>query len=344
MRDALCAIDRNYMGVVLVMDDSDFLLGTITDGDLRRAILAGLPLDAFLTQVLERRHGDPVTAPFGMPESSILSLMRKTSIRHLPLLDDRGKVGALAILDDLLEHEKRPLRAIIMAGGFGKRLHPLTDSLPKPMLPVGGRPLMEHIVGQLREAGVRKVHVTTHYQPEKIHEHFGDGSEFGLEMEYVSEEFPLGTAGALSLVKDFCQTHLLINGDILTDVDFRTMIGFHRENRAMVTVGVRKYDVQVPYGVVKCEGSRVMSIEEKPMLDLFVNAGIYLVEPAALAFIPSNRRFDMTDLISVLLASSQIVASFPVVEYWLDVGRHDDYERAQSDYSEGKIGKMGRPS
>ena len=338
IRDALTVIDRNRRGIALVLDDRRRLLGTLTDGDLRRAILAGAALDTPLTVALERKgNAAPVTARTDANHATLLSTMREKGIRHLPLLNDDGAVGGLVTLDELLPDEVIPLQAVIMAGGFGKRLHPLTESLPKPMLPVGDKPVMELLVNQLRNAGIQTVNVTTHFEPEKIKDHFGDGSNFGVSMNYVSEESPLGTAGSLRLLEGSNEPLLVINGDILTQVDFRAMLAFHREHKADVTVAVRQYDFQVPYGVIECAGSMVRTVHEKPVFNFFVNAGIYLLEPSVRECIPHGERFDMTDLIDHLLATQRPVASFPIVEYWLDIGQHADYEQAQEDVRSGKF-------
>lgn len=338
IRDALTVIDRNRRGIALVLDDRQHLLGTLTDGDLRRAILAGAALDTPLKVALERKgNAAPVTARVDADHATLLSTMRERVIRHLPLLNEDGAVAGLVTLDELLPDEVIPLQAVIMAGGFGKRLHPLTESLPKPMLPVGDKPVMELLVNQLREAGIQTVNVTTHFEPEKIKDHFGDGSNFGVAMNYVSEESPLGTAGSLRLLEGSNEPLLVINGDILTQVDFRAMLAFHREHKADVTVAVRQYDFQVPYGVIECVGSMVRTVHEKPVFNFFVNAGIYLLEPSVRECIPEGERFDMTDLIDHLLAKQRPVASFPIVEYWLDIGQHADYQQAQEDVRSGKF-------
>jgi dTDP-glucose pyrophosphorylase len=339
IREALDHIDTNRKGIVLVVDDRRRLLGTLTDGDLRRAILAGCGLDTPASAVLQRKAAAaPVTAPIDADHATLLASLREHTIRQLPLLDAEGCVAGLVMLDDLLPEEVLPLQAVIMAGGFGKRLHPLTESMPKPMLHVGDKPVMELIVNQLREAGIRTVNVTTHFEPDKIKDHFGDGSGFGVAMNYVAEDSPLGTAGALSLMDDKAEPLLVINGDILTEVDFRALLAFHREHGADLTVGVRQYDFQVPYGVIESDGVEVTGVHEKPVLNFFVNAGIYLLEPSVHAHIPQGERFDMTDLIKRLLAEGRPVASFPIVEYWLDIGQHADYQRAQEDVKSGKFG------
>jgi NDP-sugar pyrophosphorylase family protein len=229
------------------------------------------------------------------------------------------------------------LEAVIMAGGKGARLRPLTEDLPKPMLPVGGRPLMERIVEQLQQAGIRQVNVMTHYKPEKIIQHFGDGRDYGVELSYVNEDLPLGTGGALGLLTPPRETQLVINGDILTQVDFKAMLTFHQDNKADMTVAVSHYEIMVPYGVVECEGAQIRSLKEKPQLGFFVNAGIYLLEPSVYKFIPNGQYFNMTDLIRWLLDAGETVVSFPIREYWLDIGEYSDYMKAQNDVENGKI-------
>jgi NDP-sugar pyrophosphorylase family protein len=199
------------------------------------------------------------------------------------------------------------------------------------MLPIGDKPILELIISQLQNAGISKVQLTTHYKAEAIQQHFGDGKKFGIELQYVNEDEPLGTAGALGSVAVSEQPMLVLNGDILTQVDFRAMIAFHREHAAELTVGVRQYDFQVPYGVIQCDGEHVRGIEEKPTFNFFVNAGVYLLEPSAHRSIPSAQKFDMTDLIKKLRVEARRVVAFPVVEYWMDIGRHVDYEQAQLD-------------
>ncbi len=334
IHEAMRRINASALGIVLVLDAGRRLLDTLTDGDLRRAILDGSPLDAPVRGAIELKgaaHPHPCVAPVGSDSATLLALMRTHVIRQIPLIDAERRVTGLVTIDDLLP-EQAPLQAVVMAGGFGSRLTPLTDEMPKPMLHVGDKPILEHIVGQLQQAGIRRVSFTTHYRPEAIEEHFGDGENFGLEIAYVNEDQPLGTAGALSLLAPCEEPMLVMNGDILTRVDFRAMLAFHREHGADLTVGVRQYDMSVPYGVVRCEGAVVRAIEEKPVVNFLVNAGIYLIEPAAHRSIPPGQRFDMTDLIAKLTAKGRSVAAFPIVEYWLDIGRHGDYAQAQQDF------------
>lgn len=340
VRQAMLVIDANARGIVLVVDEAYVLLGVITDGDIRRAILEGISLNVPVSNLLARKanspYGQPITAPAETDRNNLARIMQERGVRQLPLVDDSGKVVDLITLDDLMPDQVLPLQAVIMAGGLGTRLRPLTDDMPKPMLPVGGRPLLELIVEQLRQAGIRHVNVTTHFHPEKIIEHFGDGRAFGIDLNYVAEDRPLGTAGALGLMQAPQEPLLVINGDILTRVDFRSMLAYHRKHGADLTVGVRQYDLQVPYGVLECDGPRVRQVREKPTLQFLVNAGIYLLEPSVHQYIPSGQRFDMTDLIQRLLENERPVMSFPIVEYWLDIGQHDDYEQAQKDIDDGR--------
>ncbi|MBI4596930.1 MAG: nucleotidyltransferase family protein [Candidatus Omnitrophica bacterium] len=331
--EAIAQMDRNRRGIVLVVDEHEQLVGTITDGDVRRAILSRIDLREPVTALLETKsrtpYARPITAPIGQDPATYLELLTQHRILHLPLLDARQRVAGLATMEQFLQHQPLALHAIVMAGGQGSRLTPLTEDLPKPMLPVGDRPLMEIVIQQLRAAGITRVKVSTHHKPEKIEEHFGDGQAFGVRLSYVAEDRPLGTAGALGLVEVPDETTLVINGDILTQVDFRAMLAYHREHQADLTVAVRHYDVEVPYGVVECEGAMVRRLTEKPVSRLFVNAGIYLLEPSVYRFIPNGERFDMTDLIQRLLDHQRPVASFPIREYWLDIGQHADYQLAQ---------------
>lgn len=338
IRDAIATIDRNTKGIALVADSDQRLLGTVTDGDVRRAMLENLSLDSPVSLLLERKvklYAQPVTAPAGTGDATLLELMQTHGIHQIPLLNADGRVVGLKTMGDLLGSEPLPLHAVIMAGGFGKRLLPLTEQMPKPMLPVGDRPLMQRTIEQLRDAGIRRVAVTTHYLPEKISDHFGDGTAFGVELNYVSEGTPLGTAGALGLMEAPSEPFLVINGDVLTRVNFRAMHAYHREHRADLTVAVRQFSMQVPYGVVDAEGGNVTAVREKPDVHFLVNAGIYLLEPTVYQFLKAGQRCDMPELIHRLLDAGRTVSSFLIHEYWLDIGKHSDYLQAQEDAREG---------
>lgn len=336
--DAVAAIQNGHEGIALVVDESRCLIGTVTDGDIRRAILHGIKMHDSIGLLLEHRselYPKPTVATVGTPPDELLRIMREKVLRQIPLLDEEGRVVELALLTELIEDVQLPISAVVMAGGMGERLRPFTENMPKPMLPVNGRPLMERTIAQLREAGVERVCITTHYKSEVISEYFGDGRAFGVDIDYVNERTPLGTAGALGLMETRDHTSLVINGDILTQLDFRAMLEFHHAHRAVMTVGLRKYDFEIPYGVIETEGVNVVRLSEKPSYSFFVNAGVYLLEPLACQCIPRGERFDMTDLIDYLLKDGRQVIGFPIQEYWLDIGRPDDYEKAMKDAEKG---------
>ncbi len=334
LREAVAVLQSGAKQIALVVDEERRLLGTITDGDLRRAVLDGMTMEASAASIMQCSF---IAGHEGMKSTEIFALMQKKLIRHVPLVNREGILSDLVWISDLIKQEQLDLSAVVMAGGFGKRLLPLTENLPKPMLPMGGRPVMEHIIDNLRGAGIRDVNVTTHYMPEKIIDHFGNGRKFGVRISYVSEDRPLGTAGALGLMPISTQPMLVVNGDIMTQVDYRAMLAFHREHDADLTVGVRQYELQIPYGVMVCKGAEVQKIDEKPNHKFLVNAGIYMLEPSAHRFIPRNERFDMTDLIDTLIRNGRRVVSFPIMEYWLDIGQHEDYQQAQDDLGKRRL-------
>ncbi len=333
--DAMAHLDRTGHGVLLLCDVDGRLAGVLTDGDIRRAILRGTQLSDACDAIASHR-AVTVIGPLG--SEAALRIMDEHDIHQLPVLDCEGRVQSLLLRRDLVvQSADADLSAVVMAGGYGMRLRPLTEALPKPMLPVGDRPLLELTIGQLRRAGIKDVSLTTHYLPEAISGHFGNGESFGVRLNYLHEEHPLGTAGGLRLLKNAEGTMLVINGDVLTGAPFPAMLAYHRQHRADLTVGVRKYEMQVPFGVVECDDVRVTQIREKPSLSFFINAGAYLLEPHTLDLIPEGRHFDMTDLIQKLVETGRIVVSYPIVEYWLDIGRQEDYQRAQDDVLNGRI-------
>lgn len=325
VQEAMRLIDRNGLGIVLVCDDDLHLLGTVTDGDVRRAILAGADLEGPVSELMTT---NPQAVRVETPETVVRDTMVDASVRQIPALNDERSVVGLHFLPDLVSHSRPP--AVIMAGGLGSRLGDLTNDTPKPLIEVGGKPILQHIVEHLESAGVDNLFISTRYLAEKIEDHFRDGEQWGLSIEYIREKQRLGTAGALKYLDGkIAEPFLVMNGDLLTNFPVEELEHFHREIGAQMTVCVRHYSMEVPFGVAEIEGSRIVALSEKPRYDFFVNAGIYFLEPEVLKHIPSDQYFDMTELIETLLESGGKIASFPVVERWLDVGRPDDLVAAR---------------
>ena len=340
LREVIETLNGNGHGIALVIDDDRRLVATVTDGDIRRAHLRSADLDTPIDRVIADGGGstgstEPIVASPSTEPAELLRLMSLHGLRQLPLVDGEGRLEDLALLRDLVAEFELPMRALVMAGGLGTRIHPLTADTPKPMLPVGDRPLMEEMIDRLRTAGIKKVNIAMHHLPDRITEHFGDGAQLGVALNYVTEDLPLGTAGALRLIEESEEPILVMNGDILTSVDFGALLAYHQAERADLTVAVRRFGLPVPYGVVEVEGHLVTDVVEKPTVDVLVNAGIYLLEPRCIHHVPPGERFDMTDLIQRVIADNGVVTAFHVHEYWIDIGTHSDYARVQADFSGG---------
>ena len=330
LRDTMLVIDHGRLGIALVVDADTCLLGTVTDGDLRRAMLRGVALDAVVSQVMNRNFtsvGQDATA------SGVLELMRAQSIKQVPVLDARGCVVGLYFLPDFIEPSLRPNWAVVMAGGEGRRLQPLTAETPKPMLPVGDRPLLENTVSLLVHHGFRHLFVSIHYLGDQIEAHFSDGRRLGCHIKYLRERKPLGTAGALSLLPERPRDPLLVmNGDLLTDVNLSALMDYHVETGCAATQCVREYAFQVPFGVVHYGEGQVIGTEEKPVQRFLVNAGIYVISPDLLDAVPVDQAFTMPDLLAQARRGGHRVAAFPIRERWTDIGRPEDYHWARQNW------------
>jgi len=325
-------LDANATQIVLVVDPEQLLQGTVTDGDIRRAILKGVSLDA---QVRDIMNATPTVAGASESREAILTAMKRTKLRQIPLLDERGRVVGLELLDELIDSSTRPNTVILMAGGLGSRLHPLTAKHPKPMLKVGNKPLLETILENFIGYGFGKFYISVNYLADVVMSHFGDGSRWGVEIHFLQENQKLGTAGALGLLPERpAEAVLVMNGDVLTKVNFSQLLDFHHSSGAAATMCVREYDFQVPYGVVNIANDRITSIDEKPVQRFFVNAGIYVLEPHALALVPPNVQTDMPALFEKLIEKKMGAAVFPIREYWLDIGQIADYDRANGEYGD----------
>lgn len=333
VREAMAAIDRSRRQIALVVDENGRLLASVTDGDVRRGLLSGVALDDSVTKVM---HTSPTTVTEGAPDAEARRLIRERKLQQIPVLDTEGRLVRLATLEDLFHVTPRNERIVLMAGGLGTRLRPLTEETPKPMLSVGGKPLLEQIIGVFAEQGFWRISISVNYRREMIEEHFGDGRHFGVEIDYIQERERMGTAGALSLMQERPDTSFIVmNGDVLVSLDFPKLIDFHTNKlHAAGTMVVRQYEHQIPYGVVRSEGDLMTGIEEKPTERYFVNAGIYALSPGVFEFIEPGQPLDMPTLLSRLREAGHRVGVFPVTEYWRDIGRIDDLEAARSEFFE----------
>ncbi len=331
IRDAIETIDRSLHKIALVIDGDGRLTGTITDGDIRRALLAGRTTEHPAESIMFR---SPLSASVDGALDEVERIAQRRQIRKVPVLDADGRVVAVHTIDGVGTGPFAENEVVLMAGGLGTRLQPLTKDSPKPLLNVGEKPMLETIVDQLVSQGFRTFHFSVRYKAEMVEAHFGNGDRWDAEFHYLHEDAPLGTAGALSLLpKRPTLPFIVMNADVLTKVDLMHLLDFHAETRAVATMCVRAHDVQIPFGVVATDGSRILSVEEKPVKKYFVNAGIYALAPEVLDRVPADEALDMPDLFNGLVAENCRVAAFPVREYWIDVGRHEDFRRANDDYA-----------
>lgn len=341
LRQAMEAIDQSSMQLALIVGDHLYLKGLITDGDIRRAILRGVSLDAPVYDVMRI---DPMVFRLQDSRDYVIRHMQKQKINHAPLLDTADRVLDLYSLNDLLSKQARSNPVLLMAGGLGTRLRPLTEHVPKPLLKVGNMPILETILTSFIENGFSHFYLAVNYKSEMIESYFGDGSRWDVEIEYLQEEKRLGTAGALSLLpKDLQEPIIVMNGDLLTKVDFGEFLDCHMEQSSVATMGVREYSWQVPYGVVELEGNRISRIEEKPVHRCYVNAGMYVLSPEAVHRVPAEEYLDMPDLFRGIVAEKKKTAVYPIRDYWMDIGQMDDFRQAQGEY-EDVFGEHGDAS
>jgi dTDP-glucose pyrophosphorylase/CBS domain-containing protein len=332
IRAAIATIEVSPAKTVIVVDGDRRPLGSVTDGDIRRGLLRGAGLDDAVTAVM---HENPHTVGPGFDRGALLHVLKgNPAIRCVPVLDAAGRVVGAESRAELLAAPLDDNWVVLMAGGKGTRLRPLTEDLPKPMLPVGGRPLLETSIERLVRQGFSKVYISVNYKAHVVQEYFGDGRQWGLQIAYLEEHEPLGTAGSLSLLPDAPSKPLLVaNGDILTNINYEDLLQFHEQHDVAATMCVRNYRVEVPYGVVDLDGHSLVGVAEKPTTDYFVNAGIYVLDPAALAHVTPGERCDMTTLFERLIRAGDRAAAFPIREYWWDVGQLHELEQARGEYS-----------
>ena len=332
LRRVIEVIDEAAIQIALVVDQQGKLLGTVTDGDIRRGIMRGVTLEHAIKKVMNPR---PITAPADTPPGELMALMTSLSVKQIPLLDGQGRVVGLEQFDHLLEGpviKDNPV--VILAGGEGSRLRPLTENTPKPLLTVGGHPMLELILTQLKAHGFYRFHISVNYLGKQIEEYLGDGSRYGVSIQYLWETEPLGTAGPLALVSNPSQLPcIVLNGDLLTRVNFERMLDFHTEGGANFTIGVKEQSTQLPFGVVVTQGERVVEFKEKPEETRLINAGVYVINQDVTDMVPEGSFFNMNELIEKAITHPEKrVNAFLIHEYWMDIGTGPDYQQAQWDF------------
>ncbi|MBD1558473.1 NTP transferase domain-containing protein [Vibrio sp. S9_S30] len=326
LKDIIIALDKGGIGLVAMVDQSQKLVGIVTDGDLRRAILNR---EENLAKVI---NDSPIKMHYDAPKDTVVRKLKAIHRRHMPLVDSHGRLQSVFVLDGF-ELPQKSNSVVIMAGGLGSRLGELTKTIPKPMLKVGNKPMLEHLVEQFREQGFKKFTFCLNHLKEKIMDHFGDGSDFDVEISYVVEEKKLGTAGALSLLRGkFDLPFFVINADVLTTLDFERLMQYHCAARSIATMCVREYQHTLPYGVISSDkSSRLVGITEKPTQSFDVNSGIYVLEPQVIDFIPEEQMYDMPELFGNMLSSGEHCSVYKLDDYWLDIGQVNDFEKANRD-------------
>ena len=332
IKEALKIIDSGAMQIALIVDETDHLIGTITDGDIRRGLLNGLDLQSSIESII---YKNPTVAKISDTKEEILKKALAKKLHQIPIVDDENRILGIKEIEELVSPSIKPNKVILMVGGLGTRLRPLTENTPKPMLMVGNKPILQTIVEKFAEYGFVNIVMCVNYKSQIIQDYFKDGSAFGVKIEYVLENQRMGTAGALSLLTSLPNDPFFVmNGDLLTNVNFEHLYHYHLSNNAMATMCVREYDFQVPYGVVNIEEGRILSIQEKPVQKFFVSAGIYMLNPQVIEYIERDAFFDMPTLFEKLIIQGKDALSFPIREYWLDIGRMEEYERANIEYED----------
>lgn len=325
---AIEILDIEAQRIVLIVGEENRLLGTVTDGDIRRGLLGHVSMDASVSEIMNKT---PKVASADDSKETIMSIIKTYDLLQVPLLDSSGSVVGMETLQHLISLKKYDNPVFLMAGGFGKRLHPLTIDTPKPLLKVGDKPILQSILESFINQGFHNFYISTHYKAEMVRDHFGNGDTWGVSINYVHEDKPLGTAGAIALLpEDISELPLIMmNGDLLTRINFEQLLQYHSESGGVTTMCVREYDFQVPYGVVTARDNCVEKILEKPVHKFFVNAGIYVLSSKLCQSVNEDVYLDMPDLLQNRIVEGDQVNMFPVHEYWLDIGRMEDFEKAQ---------------
>ena len=331
---AISVLHHGGLRVALVIDAENKLLGTITDGDIRRALLKHLNMESLVDEVMNK---SPLVALNTDSVDTIMSRMKSRDLLHIPIIDENNKLVGLETLQHLTYGKKYDNPVFLMAGGFGTRLHPLTEDTPKPLLKVGSKPILETILDRFIKAGFHNFYISTYFKADMIHEYFGDGSSWGVNIKYIDEVKPLGTAGAIGLLPSNLPNLpiLMMNGDVLTKVNFENLLNFHQKQSGIATICIREYDFKIPFGVVNIENQNAKSFLEKPVKKFFVNTGIYVFEHEMISKVKAGDYLDMPTLLEQQITEGRTVNVFPLHEYWKDVGRIEEYQSVNNSFSNG---------
>lgn len=328
IKQAITKLNETGLQIVLVLDKHDILVGTLTDGDIRRGLLRGSALEDQIEKIM---RSNSLVVPPEMNRDMVVQMMHANRFRQLPIVDPSHKVVGLHLWDEITAPVERPNLMVIMAGGLGTRLRPHTENCPKPMLPVAGKPMLEHIIERAKAEGFGRFIIAIQYLGHIIEEHFGKGERLGVQIDYLKESTPLGTAGALGLLSPRPEHSFIVtNGDVLSDIKYGELLDFHTRHSAVATMAVRLHEWQHPFGVVQTQGVDIMGFEEKPITRTHVNAGIYALNPEALNGLTANSHCDMPTIFEQLQAEGKRTVAYPMHEPWLDVGRPDDLNRANA--------------
>lgn len=330
IKQALEAIDKSAIEIALVVDQEFRLLGMATDGDIRRAILRGADINACIETVMNKNY---TAIGEDIPHDTAIRIMAEHSFRHIPVIDQQGHLKDIILWQDVIKPKKKTNYVLLLAGGLGTRLRPLTEDVPKPMLKVGDKPIIETIIGQFKQNGFTNILVSVNYKADVIEDYLKDGSHLGVNIQYIKETKRLGTAGPIRLAKEYLtEPFFVMNGDLLTNLNLSNMMDFHTSNGFDLTIATKKYELQIPYGVVRMDDIAVTGMDEKPIIGYFINAGIYCLDPKLIDYIPEDQYYDFNVLINQAISDELSIGSFPITEYWMDIGQMADYQKAANDY------------
>jgi dTDP-glucose pyrophosphorylase/predicted transcriptional regulator len=330
IKEALKVISKGDIQIALVVSKKDKLIGTLTDGDIRRGFLKGLNIKSSIKTIYYKK---PIVGKIYDSKEKLLKIALSKRILQIPIIDGRGKVLGIHVINDLLKTKNKSNLVILMAGGRGIRLRPLTKNLPKPMLKVGNKPILEILLERFKENGFSNFLISVNYKSKIIKRYFGNGQKFGVKINYIEEKKKMGTAGCLSLLKKKPDKAFFVaNGDLLTNLDFEKMLHFHYNHNSKATMAIKEYNINSLYGEVKVKNENIYSIVEKPIYKFFINAGAYIIEPEYLKLIP-KKFYDMTSFFKKIIEMKIMAKPFPIDEFWLDIGRHADYVKANDEYN-----------